>query len=131
MGEAALKKFGLGQSEHDVLACARRQASPYVATPSLLLEEVRITSGALTTCVNRLISKGLVIRTRSLSDTRSKPVQLTEKGQVLIDQVTEFRFGLARTILQSFSAQDKVLLRELLLKVQGALPTDFSRPKNA
>ena len=35
IGIKELKTFGIGQTEHDVLACARRQGSPYRATPGL------------------------------------------------------------------------------------------------
>ncbi|WP_218311516.1 MarR family winged helix-turn-helix transcriptional regulator [Alteromonas antoniana] len=117
IGVAALKQFGLGQSEHDVLACARRQEVPHIATPGLLLEEVRITSGALTTCINRLIDKKLVKRVHADNDQRSKPVALTAKGKLLIDDVTAHRFELARTLLSDFSEQEKATLKRMLFKL--------------
>nr|WP_246601196.1 MarR family transcriptional regulator [Alteromonas antoniana] len=107
----------MGQSEHDVLACARRQEVPHIATPGLLLEEVRITSGALTTCINRLIDKKLVKRVHADNDQRSKPVALTAKGKLLIDDVTAHRFELARTLLSDFSEQEKATLKRMLFKL--------------
>ena len=124
LGLQQLKPFALCQTEHDVLACARRQGAPYQVTPALLLEEVRITSGALTTCINRLIEKSLISRVPSQTDLRSKPVQLTEQGLALIDKLTKARFQLAAQVLASFSAEEKTQLKSLLAKVQQGLNQD-------
>ncbi|MCC2616788.1 MarR family transcriptional regulator [Aestuariibacter halophilus] len=117
IGLKALKSFGLGQSEHDVLACARRQGTPYVVTPARLLEEVRITSGALTSCINRLIKKKLVKRVQADNDQRSKPIVLTSKGKTLIDDITTHRFTLAQSLLSGFSDAEKAALKSMLLKL--------------
>lgn len=124
IGVSALKKFGLGQSEHDVLACARRQGEPFIATPGRLLEEVRITSGALTTCVNRLIDKKLVKRVHADNDQRSKPIALTPKGRALIDDVTTHRFTLAESLLSAFSEEEKATLKAMLIKLGQSTPSD-------
>lgn len=124
LGVQQLKPFVLCQTEHDVLACARRQGPPYQVTPALLLEEVRITSGALTTCLNRLIEKSLMSRVPSQTDLRSKPLQLTEQGLALIDKLTKVRFQLAAQVLANFSAEEKTQLRSLLAKVQQGLNQD-------
>ncbi|NVJ69623.1 MAG: MarR family transcriptional regulator [Alphaproteobacteria bacterium] len=121
VGLVELKKHGLTQTEHDVLACARRQTPSFIATPGKLLEEVRITSGALSICINRLLERGLVRRVSSEEDQRSKPIQLTGSGIALIDEVTEYRFNLAGTIVKVLSATEKSTLKSLLLKLQGAI----------
>lgn len=121
VGLELLKPFDLRQTEHDVLACARRQPLPHIVTPSKLLEEVRITSGALTTCLNRLIQRGLISRLASEKDQRSKPIQLTEKGKMLIETITDARFTLAGELMSEFSQSEKALLKKLLLKFQGQL----------
>ncbi|MBE1300615.1 MAG: MarR family transcriptional regulator [Alteromonadaceae bacterium] len=121
IGVTVLKQFELGQSEHDVLACAMRQPAPHIATPNLLLEEVRITSGALTTCLNRLIKRELVERVAHTTDLRSKPIQLTDKGIELIERVTHARFNLSEKILQDFSESDKSEFVRLLKKIQSSL----------
>ena len=121
VGIAKLSEFDLRQTEHDVLACLRRQGRPYAAIPNTLLEEVKITSGALTTCVNRLIQRKLVIRVVDKQDQRSKPIVLTEKGKLLIDEVTSVRFELAAQLIESFSDEEKATLEKLLAKVSSAL----------
>lgn len=118
VGENALKSYQVSQSEHDVMACMRRQGQPYEVMPSTLLEEVRITSGALTTLINRLISRKLCERVESKSDKRVKPIRLTEKGVLLIDEITTHRFNLAEELLASFSETDKVALNALMALMQ-------------
>lgn len=121
VGMRVLRNHKLTQSEHDVLACARRQGGPHIVTPSLLLEEVRITSGALTTCLNRLASRGLITRMNNSQDRRVKPVQLTSKGLNLIEDITQLRFTLAGKVLAHFSAEKKQLLKQLLLDFNKGL----------
>lgn len=116
IGKNKLSEYELGQTEHDVLACLRRQGKPFATTPNKLLQEVRITSGALTTCVNRLIARKLVIRVQDKQDQRSKPIVLTERGKSLIDEVTEVRFKLAAQIMRNFSLEEKQSLEQLLIK---------------
>lgn len=121
MGGLALKEAGLSQREHDVLACLRRQGSPFQATPSLLLEEVRITSGALTLCCDRLIKRGLLTRAQAAEDKRSRLLALTAEGRALIDTITTARFHLAEKVMADLSANEQKQLEELLLKVQKGL----------
>ncbi|WP_258808241.1 MarR family winged helix-turn-helix transcriptional regulator [Pseudidiomarina sp. CB1] len=118
MGDVALKQAGLSQREHDVLACLRRQGEPYQATPSLLLEEVRITSGALTLCCDRLIKRGLLTRTHAQEDRRSRLLALTTDGKGLIDTITTQRFQLAEQVMSGLSQNEQKQLKQLLLKVQ-------------
>lgn len=118
MGSVALKKVGLSQREHDVLACLRRQGEPFQGTPSLLLEEVRITSGALTLCCDRLIKRGLMTRTHAQEDKRSRVLALTAAGKTLIDDITTRRFQLAEQLMAGLSPDEQKQLYELLLKVQ-------------
>ncbi|MBV2128726.1 MarR family transcriptional regulator [Arsukibacterium indicum] len=123
LGLQQLKPFNLCQTEHDVLACARRQGPPFQVKPSLLLEEVRITSGALTTCLNRLIDKALIDRVPSETDMRSRPIRLTGHGLAVIDELTTIRFHRAAQVLNDFSANEKAQLKHLLFKLQQGLST--------
>ena len=121
IGEQALKEFDLITSEHDLLACLRRKGKPYAATPKQLLDEMIITSGALTALANRMIKRGLVIRSSDINDRRSKLIALTTKGKQLIDDITTQRYHLCEVILQNFSAKDKTQLKSLLLRLLSDL----------
>lgn len=120
-GLQLLKSVKLTQAEHDVMACLRRQGVPYTGTPSLLLEEVKITSGALTTCVNRLIARGYLKRKHNHEDARSRLLELTAEGKAIIDDVTAHRFKQSATLLDEFSQQEKDNLKKLLMQLQNSL----------
>lgn len=130
IGADALKVHQISQSEHDVMACMRRQGAPYEVFPSLLLKEVRITSGALTTLSNRLIARGLCERGESKQDKRAKPIKLTSKGIELIDEVTSHRFVLASKLLDSFSEIEKTALHLLMVKLQEQVQVHSSNNGN-
>lgn len=113
IGLESLKPFQLGWSEHDLLAALRRRGSPYAATPGELLDELFITSGALTACTNRLIDRGLVFRAKSKKDSRSRIIALTTDGFHFIDKVTTERFRLCEELMSVYSAEDKSKLFDL------------------
>lgn len=120
-GKSLLKPFDLLQNEHDVMACMRRQGAPYQRTPNQLLQEVRLTSGALSTCLRRLEQRGLIQAAEETDDKRSKPVQLTAKGLQLIDAVTTARFNQAEALLQSVTPAEREQFSALLVKLQAEL----------
>ncbi|RTE86622.1 MULTISPECIES: MarR family winged helix-turn-helix transcriptional regulator [Gammaproteobacteria] len=120
-GQTALKKYQLLNNEHDLLACLRRKGQPYAAIANDILSEILLTSGALTTCVDRLIKRGLLIRAQDKHDRRKRWIKLTDKGVELIDKVTTERFQLAATILQNFNENDKAKLKQYILQFDAAL----------
>ena len=121
-GKSLLKPFELLQNEHDVMACMRRQGAPYRRTPNQLLQEVRLTSGALSTCLRRLEQRQLIEPAEhGIDDKRSKPVQLTAKGLQLIDAVTTARFNQAEALLAGIEPAEREQFNALLMKLQGQL----------
>ncbi|MGW2250838.1 MarR family winged helix-turn-helix transcriptional regulator [Kitasatospora sp. NPDC001660] len=90
-------EHGLDAASFDVLATLRRSGPPYRLTPTGLMESAMVTSGAITQRLDRLEARGLVTRTRSEQDGRSREVALTPEGHALIDRAlpahlaTEFR----------------------------------------
>lgn len=75
--DAVLGKYSLTPAEFDVLATLRRSAPPYALTPTEIQQGLFITSGGLTKVLQQLEAKGLVVRSTSVADRRSKPVQLS------------------------------------------------------
>ena len=66
--------------EFDVLAALRRLGPPYEASPGELIHETLSTSGTMTNRINRLESRGLVVRLPNAQDRRGVLVRLTAKG---------------------------------------------------
>ncbi|WP_406194190.1 MarR family transcriptional regulator [Kitasatospora sp. NBC_01560] len=76
----------LDAASFDVLATLRRSGPPYRLTPTGLMQSAMVTSGAISQRLDRLEARGLVTRTASGSDGRSRDVALTAEGNALIDR---------------------------------------------
>lgn len=81
----AFTERGLESWEFDVLAALRRSGAPYRLTPSELVRETLVTSGTMTTRVDRLVTRGLVDRSASPTDRRGVLVTLTPEGRQRVD----------------------------------------------
>src|SRR5579859_2417067 len=72
-------RFGLQKGEFDVLATLRRSGTPYELTPTVLYEALMLSSGAMTSRLDRLERAGLIERRRSSTDRRSVQVGLSDR----------------------------------------------------
>jgi DNA-binding MarR family transcriptional regulator len=109
---------GLDAASFDVLATLRRSDPPHRLTPAELMRSSMVTSGAITQRLDRLESRGLVIRTPSESDGRGVHVTLTDEGRALIDRALPDHVETEHRVLSALSAaqRDKLAatLRDLL-----------------
>ena len=101
------KQYDLTLGEFDVLATLRRSGEPFQLTPSELIDSMMLTSGAMTNRLDKLTSKGLIIRQNNQSDRRSLPVQLTKQGVLLIDRVVEEHVVIQRQLVKGLSQEQK------------------------
>jgi DNA-binding MarR family transcriptional regulator len=118
VGRATLAPFELGLTDHDVLSALRRCGEPYALKPGQLLEELVLTSGALTSCLDRLESRGLIERRRDPEDGRARVVSLTDTGRDLIDSAVEMRFAKAAAVTDGLSDTDKRRFYEVLSRIE-------------
>lgn len=109
-----MKPFGLKYTEFDIIATLRRSGKPYELTPTQLCNSILLTSGAMTTALNRVEKSGLIERTLSASDKRVKTARLTPKGIKLAHQAAEKRFELASNQIQKISGKNRQILSALL-----------------
>lgn len=123
--ERVLAPLDLKLWEYDVLSALRRQGEPFVLPATELARAALLTSGAMTTRIDRLADKCLVTRERRSCDRRGVNVRLTTAGLRLIDQALEARMRAAGEIVASLPAGQRRrldgALRELLL---GLDPVD-------
>ena len=101
----------------DVLSALRRQGPPFELSPSALCEASILTSGAMTNRLDRLEAAGLVRRHPDPNDRRSLIVQLTPRGQELVDRALEIRFRRANEALGPLSVKERDQLVTLLRKL--------------
>ncbi|AFJ01739.1 transcriptional regulator, MarR family [Methylophaga frappieri] len=106
-------QHGLKQGEFDVLAALRRSPHPSL-TPSALYQTMLLSSGAMTSRLDRLEKKRLIQRQHCQQDRRSIKVALTEKGKQCIDTIYPAHFALLSSLLNSLEKQEKTGLVKLL-----------------
>jgi len=112
--ESTLRPHKLSLGQFDILATLRRHEPAGGLTPTVLLRSVLLTSGGMTSRLDRLAAAGLVVRKPDPSDRRGVVVTLTAKGRKLIDAATAARFAEAKTSLPKLSKADLRRLSELL-----------------
>jgi DNA-binding MarR family transcriptional regulator len=99
---AALRPFGLSFGDFDVLNTLRRRGDDQGTNPSDLAASSLVTTGAMTSRLDRLEQAGLIARTPDPADGRGVRVRLTARGERLAEQA-----------LQAVIAADKAFLQPL------------------
>ncbi|MCL1088458.1 MarR family transcriptional regulator [Shewanella profunda] len=107
-------EFGLGQGEFDVLATLRRSGEPFMLSPSQLYQSMMLSSGAMTSRLDRLENKGLIERSHSKEDRRAVHVSLTTEGKALIDKALPQHIHCQSALLAGVSAEDRPMLLQIL-----------------
>jgi len=106
---------GLGDGDFDVLAALRRSGPEHALTPGELGTTTMVTSGAITKRIDRLERAGLVTRTVSDTDARSRQVALTSDGLRLVDDLLERHVANEHRLVAGLSTEDRERLGELLV----------------
>ena len=114
-------QFDLHQGEFDVIATLRRSGEPYDLTPTELHEGLMLSSGAMTSRLDRLQRKGLIERVPAPSDRRSILVRLTPNGLALIDKILPLHVANEQDALASLTSKEQEQLNELLIKLMVGL----------
>ncbi len=81
--------------------------------------EIHLTSGSMTTAVDRLVTRGLVRRAENPADKRSRLVDLTAQGRSLIESsYAQHADDLEHAIDPTLSAEERTQLFALLRKLE-------------
>ncbi|MFV0595996.1 MarR family winged helix-turn-helix transcriptional regulator [Shewanella sp.] len=107
-------EFGLGQGEFDVLATLRRSGEPYMLSPSQLYQSMMLSSGAMTSRLDRLENKGLIAREHSKEDRRAVHVSLTTAGKALIDAALPKHIQCQSALLAGVPSVEHDTLQQIL-----------------
>ena len=108
------KSYNLKSGEFDVLATLLRSGEDYCLTPSMLINSMMLTSGAMTNRLDKLEMMGLIVRVHSKQDRRSVSVALSERGKTLINQVIIDHVKLQQELVESLSEKNKPALNKIL-----------------
>jgi len=116
-------RFGLDRGEFDVLATLRRSGAPFRLSPTQLFRSLMMSSGGMTSRIDRLERAGLVRRVPDARDRRSVQVELTEHGLKTADDAVAAHVENQQRLLASVSPEDRgrmaELMRALLLALEG------------
>ncbi|TKB49693.1 MarR family transcriptional regulator [Ferrimonas sediminicola] len=106
------KNHNIDSIEFDILASIRRSCGPM--TPTELYRTLMLSSGAMSTRLEKLVQKGFVTRTSSDSDRRSCVVSLTPEGKALIDKAFTDHVANEDRLLSPLSSDERQQLASLL-----------------
>ena len=121
----ALAKHGLTLGLFDILATLRRNAKKGGMTPGQLLKGIVLSSGGLTSRLDKLEAGGLIERTDDPSDRRGVVITLTSKGRRVIDSATATRFEDAKRSLPPLPQEQRDSLEDMLrVWLASASPRD-------
>lgn len=120
--ERCYAQFGITRADFDVLATLRRAGGPDGLSPGRLTEALMLTSGGMTSRLDRLERAGHLVRTPDPGDRRALLIRLTDTGRALVDEAVAAGLAEQQRLLGDLSAAQRTRLigdlRELLLSVE-------------
>lgn len=120
--ETVLKPMNLTLWQFDMLVTLRRNGEPYRMSPTSLMHDVMLSSGAMTNRIDRLEALGLVRRLPDPDDRRGVLIELTPEGLATADRAIAIRFDEAKAVADLLSeSQRKAVesaLRTLILHLE-------------
>ncbi|MCE9665506.1 MarR family transcriptional regulator [Halomonas sp. M5N1S17] len=119
--QSFFKEYGLQAGEFDVLATLRRSGAPYRLGPTQLFETLMISSGGMTSRLDRLEKAGLIRRSPNPEDRRGTLVSLTEEGLELMNRMVPRHVENEARMLAALSHEEQRALSELLGKLLEGL----------
>jgi DNA-binding MarR family transcriptional regulator len=124
---AALEPFGLSFGDFDVLNTLRRRGERDGTKPRDLAQSSLITSGAMTSRLDRLERAGLIERDPDPTDRRGVLVRLTREGERRAEQALHAVIGADEAFLEPLSERQRKevasTLKRLLLRAEPGQAT--------
>lgn len=121
--EATFVEYGLNGAEFATLVTLRRLDRPHGVSQRQLMRELNLSSGTISTRVERLAERNLVTRAVDPSDRRNSLVALTPEGLALFERVTPAHIATEDRLLAGLDSNQRdqlvELLRALLVSLEG------------
>ena len=116
LGRWILGKLGLSLTDFKILESVLHEGS---ISPSRLGTQIGLSRGAVTSAVNRLITKGLVKREPVATDARSSHVELTPRGKKVIEAAWQSHAEIVERVLaDTITSEESAVLVKLLGRVR-------------
>ena len=120
---ASISGLGLGLSDFAVLELLLHKGTQPV---NVIGKKILLTSGSITTAIDRLESRKLVNRTLHPEDRRARLVQLTTKGKRLIEAAFRQHALDMEETMAGLKPGERIELIRLLKKVGMGSPISYS-----
>ncbi|GAA1487011.1 MarR family winged helix-turn-helix transcriptional regulator [Brachybacterium fresconis] len=104
---------GLEGWEFDMLSALRRSGDDALS-PGALMQQTLVTSGTMTTRIDKLVARGLVSKNRSPRDGRAVEVRLQSEGVRRVDDAMESLLAAERDLLRPLDADGRTALADTL-----------------
>jgi MarR family transcriptional regulator for hemolysin len=112
------KEFGTTRAQWGVLGRLRRQEG---LTQVELAAQLGLQPISLVRLLDRLVEQKCVERRTDPHDRRANKLYLTEKGRRMIEELDPHGHRLRADVLESFSNEDVLQMREMLIAIKARL----------
>ena len=116
-GAAHIRKLGLTPSQFDIVVTLGNTQGMSCRE---LGERTLITKGTLTGVLDRLESKGLVLREESAADRRSFTIKLTPKGEACFERVFPAHLNYLDPAFATLGVEERRQITANLARLRGA-----------
>ena len=113
-----LVDFNINARQYGVLLFI--EDNPYSSQKDIS-ENLQIDRTTMVSHIDHLENIGFVERTKNLNDRRSYSLMITGKGKEVLDSRWEFLADVESEVLTPLNQQEKLLLKEFLIKIWSSL----------
>ena len=115
--EKALSSCGLSHGEYRLLLRLATRTDDHKMSAGRLSSMLMLSSGAMTNRLDRMEAAGLVRRVPDPNDRRGVLVEMTDKGEKVLDQAVLESAKEDAEMVETLSGKEKAQLNQLLRKV--------------
>ncbi len=115
--EDTFKEFQLDYGQWVVLGALRSAGAPYRRSAGALAQVLDLTSGAMTSRLDRMEEAGLVRRLPDPDDRRGVKIEITDKGSRLWEEAVGVQAAKEQLVAGALSPKEKQQLSELLKRL--------------
>ena len=126
--EATLAQYGLTHPDFQVLGTLRLWRSDHRSSPGELAADMELSSGAMTSRLDRLEEAGYARRLRDPEDRRGVVVELTPEGERAWDEAASVQGRREAFFASTLTKPEQQQLNMLLRKLMLAFETRASAP---
>jgi DNA-binding MarR family transcriptional regulator len=112
--EKLMVLHGLTRGTFDVLTVLRRAGSPYALSPKQLAQSLVLSRAGITSRLDKLEARKLIVRLPEPLDGRGLKIQLTQAGVRVLDTVLPQLLAAERALLAGLTAKQASKLTRLL-----------------